>query len=410
MSSTDRRRPVGIEERHSKTCRGRTGARCDCTPTYQATVWDNRAQKRIRKTFTTRTAAKQWRSDAQAALRAGRLSAPTRTTLNEAAAAWLDGARRGEVRNRSGDPYKPSAIRAYEQNLRLRVLPAYGARRLGDVTRADHARLLERRVGAGTSPSTVMTTILPLRAIYRRAVDLGDVDVNPTLGLRMPAVRGGRDRIAAPDEAARLLDALDPADRPMWATAMYAGLRRGELTALRWDDVDLARGVIDVRRGWDAIEGEIAPKSKEGKRAVPIPAALRDYLVDARLRAGDDPAARVFAGPSAVRSAIDRARARWADAGLDAITLHECRHTYASLMIAAGVNAKALSTFMGHANISITLDRYGHLMPGSEAEAAGLLDAYLDRARAAGAGDVDDLAPADDPTSAPTSARTSLAR
>ena len=59
---------------------------------------------------------------------------------------------------------------------------------------------------------------------------------------------------------------------------------------------------------------------------------------------------------------------------------HNARHTYASLMIAAGVNAKALSTYMGHANISITLDRYGHLMPGNEAEAATLLDAYLDAA------------------------------
>ncbi len=61
------------------------------------------------------------------------------------------------------------------------------------------------------------------------------------------------------------------------------------------------------------------------------------------------------------------------------ITPHACRHTFASLMIAAGVNAKALSTFMGHANISITLDRYGHLMPGSETEAAELLDQYLAR-------------------------------
>jgi integrase len=68
---------------------------------------------------------------------------------------------------------------------------------------------------------------------------------------------------------------------------------------------------------------------------------------------------------------------RGKSADLNRITLHECRHTFASLMIAAGVNAKALSTFMGHANISITLDRYGHLMPGSEAEAAELLDAYL---------------------------------
>ena len=62
---------------------------------------------------------------------------------------------------------------------------------------------------------------------------------------------------------------------------------------------------------------------------------------------------------------------------MERITLHECRHTFASLMIVAGVNAKALQSFMGHANISITLDRYGHLMPGSEGEAADLLDAYL---------------------------------
>ena len=58
-------------------------------------------------------------------------------------------------------------------------------------------------------------------------------------------------------------------------------------------------------------------------------------------------------------------------------TLHECRHGYACLMIAAGVNVKALSTFMGHANIRITLDQYGHLLPGAEDEAAGLLDAFL---------------------------------
>ena len=59
------------------------------------------------------------------------------------------------------------------------------------------------------------------------------------------------------------------------------------------------------------------------------------------------------------------------------IGLHEARHTFASLMIAAGVNVKALSTYMGHSGISITLDRYGHLLPGNEQEAAGLLDAYL---------------------------------
>ena len=69
----------------------------------------------------------------------------------------------------------------------------------------------------------------------------------------------------------------------------------------------------------------------------------------------------------------------WLAAGLVPIGPHECRHTFASLMIAAGVNAKALSTYLGHASISITLDRYGHLMPGNEAETAGLLDALITR-------------------------------
>ena len=68
------------------------------------------------------------------------------------------------------------------------------------------------------------------------------------------------------------------------------------------------------------------------------------------------------------------------------LTLHEARHTYASLMIHAGVNAKALSTFMGHATIAVTLDLYGHIFPGSEDEAATLLDGYL--AREVGAGTV----------------------
>jgi integrase len=71
-------------------------------------------------------------------------------------------------------------------------------------------------------------------------------------------------------------------------------------------------------------------------------------------------------------------RARLPDAGRNG--LHESRHTFAALMVAAGVNAKALSTYMGHANIAITFDLYGHLMPGNDDEAVALVDAYLERA------------------------------
>jgi integrase len=224
--------------------------------------------------------------------------------------------------------------------------------------------------------------MLPLRAVYRRAVARGEVAINPTARLEMPAVRGGRDRVAPPDECVQLLHALRSADRVVWATAMYGGLRRGELMALRVEDIDLAAGVIHVRRGWDAHAGEITTKSGNDRR-VPIPGILRDYLDEHLLGLGR-PTGLVF-GVSAVSPFCDtalreRSERAWKRAKLERITLHECRHTFASLMIAAGVNAKALSTYMGHATISITLDRYGHLMPGSEDEAAGLLDAYLERA------------------------------
>jgi len=77
---------------------------------------------------------------------------------------------------------------------------------------------------------------------------------------------------------------------------------------------------------------------------------------------------------------VNRACRDWKNSGLEPITPHEARHTFASMMIAAGVNAKALSTYMGHAGVAITYDRYGHPMPGNEAEAAGLLDAYIQAA------------------------------
>lgn len=223
---------------------------------------------------------------------------------------------------------------------------------------------------------------MPLRVIYRRALEDGYVAVNPCTALRLPAVRGRRDRIVSPAEAAALLSALPAAERPLWALALYAGLCRGELMALRWRDVDLATGVIRVERSWDAKEGVVVePKSHSGRRKVPIAAVLRDLLLEHKLRTkGELVLSRSDGSPLNPTTSSSKARRAWKHAGLDPITLHEARHTFASLMIAAGVNARALCSYMGHASVTITYDRYGHLMPGNEDEAAALLDAYLERA------------------------------
>jgi integrase len=184
----------------------------------------------------------------------------------------------------------------------------------------------------------------------------------------------------------------------LWATALYAGLRAGELAALKWEDVDLLKGIIRVDRSYDPkARTFVAPKSRAGRRTVPIAAVLRDVLVRHRMRTGRAEGLVFGGGPERPftssnvrrraltawrRARTERAkelgiRAGDARAGFEPITLHEARHTFASLMIAAGVNAKALSTYMGHSSITITFDRYGHLIPGNEEEAAELLDAYL---------------------------------
>jgi integrase len=373
---------AGIRARHGRSCRSRKGERCNCKPSYEAFVWSKRDGRKIRKTFEELAEARTWRADAESAVRKRTLRAPSKVTIAEAGAEWLEGAGKGTIRTRSGDPYKPSAIRGYEAALRLRILPEFGGDRVSNLSRTDLQEFVDRLQARGLDPSTIQTTLMPLRAIYKRALSRGHVAVNPTTGLALPAVRGKRDRIASPKEAAQLIQALPASDRALWATAMYGGLRRGELMALRWEDLDLSAGLIRVERSWDAKEGEIEPKSAVGRRTVPIPSVLRGHLVEQRIRTAD-PDGRVFGAgsqpfsPTRVR---DRAAKAWERAECAPITLHEARHTFASLMIAAGVNAKALSTYMGHANISITIDRYGHLMPGNEAEAAGLLDAYLEAA------------------------------
>lgn len=232
------------------------------------------------------------------------------------------------------------------------------------------------------SPSTIRNSIKPLQSNYRRARAREGLAVNPTRNLELPAPDPKEVEIFAPEVAAQLLEVLPAEDRALWATALYAGLRYGELRALRWSAVDLAGGSIRVTESWDPKDGAIAPKTKNSQRTTPLPGLLRDYLMEHRSGAGEPPVDALVFGdnhgkPFQAATICRRADRVWEAQALGRLRLHQARHTYASFMIAAGVNAKALSSFMGHSSIKVTFDLYGHLMPGTEAEAAILLDTYL---------------------------------
>lgn len=384
--------PTGIRVRHSRSCAAPDG-RCRCRPSYEAFVYSRRDGRKLRKTFPTLAAAKSWRADATAAVSRGRLRAPQPTTFRAAAEAWLDGARSGVIQTRSGRPYKPAAIRSYETSLRRHVLKELGGARLGDVQRADVQALVDRMRGAGSTASTVRNAINAIRAICRRALEDGALGVNPTNDLRLPAAGRRRERVVEPDEARALLAALPEADRPLWTCAFFAGLRRGELQALRWQDVDLAAGTIHVRRTWDAKEGAIAPKSDAGARSLTLAGMVRGALLEHALRCiwteglvfGRTPEAPFV--PSTVRaralSAWTRETERIKEAdptatGLAPIGLHEARHSFASMLIAAQVDPKTISRLMGHSSVAFTLDQYAKVFARHERTMVDRFDAYLE--------------------------------
>lgn len=329
------------------------------------------------------------------AMRKGTLAAPSRLTVEQAAEAWLAGARAGEILKPDGDKYKPAVLRQYGDDVAKHIVPEFGNVKLSNLQRRDVQRLVDRLVGLGLSGSRVRGIVMPLRAICRRAIRNDEVMVNPTANLELPSAAGVRDRVASPAEAAVLLALLPDGDRALWATAVYAGLRRGELRALRCEDVDVDARVIHVRHGWDEVEGAIDPKSKKGARRVPMSGDLRLLLLEQIARTGRRGSDLVFGRtarepftPSHVRR---RALNVWAAAAVGAflarerlpveiapIGLHECRHTFVSLMHDAGLSLERIGDYVGHSSAYMT-DRYRHLLEGHELEAADVLDAYLAR-------------------------------
>ena len=346
---------------------------------WQAEVFDKRSGRRVRKHFDTYEEAVIWRADVQRAIRTGERSAKGTPTLRAAAAELVAGMKSGAIASRGGRPYRASVVRKYEQTLAAYILEDLGAHLLSDLTHVSLLEHAERLRSRPLAPNTVRRAFDPLRVILRRAHARGLIAQNPAIGLELPTgeVRP-RDRAASPMLIADLVAAHDHArDRALWATAFYAGLRLGELRALRWRHVDLAAQRIHVEESMDDKGAIGPPKTKAGVRTLPITPHLGAPLVELL---GDDtpsPDAFVFAEPDGrplvYRSAIRRA------ALVNDWTLHEARHSCISIWAAAIRNPKRVQVMAGHASIVMTLDRYGKALGVDDDQASAEVTAYLDQ-------------------------------
>lgn len=276
---------------------------------------------------------------------------------------------------------RPSTRERDRGYLERYVLPAFASSELGGVSQLDVRSWVARLDASGLAPATVQKAYQLLGKVFAAAIDGGLIGETPCRRVPLPRIEREEMRFLSPAEVARLVEAMDPRYKCLVEVGAYGGLRIGELGGLRRSRVDLLRRRLEVAEIAVEVRGEITygpPKTKAGRRWIGLPPQVADRL-GAHLGswAGSE---FVFPAPEGgpLRPASWRRRF-WhpatAAAGLAGLRPHDLRHTAVALWIAQGANPKQIAARAGHASVSFTLDRYGHLFPDADEELMTRLDA-----------------------------------
>lgn len=295
---------------------------------------------------------------------------------------------------------RPGSQRRYEDIVRLHLTPLIGRIGLAKLTPLDVQRLYQDRLSLSKgklSPTTVNAVHVVLHKALKQAMRWGLLTRNVTEAVDPP-------RESTPDytawtqpQVAAFLAVSDQHEHAvLWRLALLTGMRRGEILGLRWDDVDTTRGALAVKqtrvRGRNGEYEFGQPKTQKSKRSIAISPSLAGALQKLHIR---QHAERLALG-------LGRAYNEWGlvftdavgkplhpntlayqfgklqkAAGVPVIRFHDLRHTSATLMLANGEHPKIVQERLGHANVSMTLDRYSHVTMDMQRGAADRLDALI---------------------------------
>jgi integrase len=291
-----------------------------------------------------------------------------------------------------GPRLRPSTLSSYRETLRLHILPPLGRMNLRSLTPTHVRTLLANKAAAGLGRRSVQIIHSTLRTMLSDAMREELIERNVATVVRPPSAQQVEVQPWSTVEASRFLAAsADHRLHALFAVGVALGLRKGELLALRWDDVDLEGGVVHVRQNVQRLP-EIGlvfgpPKSNKSRRTIPLPAASAKVL---RTHRANQAAEALALGPawgesglvftSAVGTVIEpRNLNRFFDeliakAGVRRIRFHDLRHTCASLLLAQHVPARIVMEILGHSQLAMTTDLYSHVMPTALREAADAMD------------------------------------
>lgn len=370
---------------------------------YDTYTNGNRLQKA--RSFDTSKAAKDFAATTETAILTGRYSDAKGLTVGQYLTTWL---------GTYTTALRPNSLRGYQSAINKQLMPRLGGERLevlttakiqkayNDILNTEYApakyeshgdvRVLVKPAKKYT-PKTLCNVHAVLRTALEQARREGLIYRNPADDVKLPAAKPFEYTIPEPEQLQALLTELRGAEcyLAILACALLA-CRRGESLGLYWSDIDFAASTVEIRRALiinnltNHVEiGEL--KTKNSRRTLPLPTALRDALLKAKqektqaaLDAGahivDSPfvftnaAGKPFR-PDSISQAFKRAAVK---VGLPDMRLHDLRHTGITYMLIDGADAKTVSGFVGHATAQFTLNQYAHVMEQAKKKAGALLE------------------------------------
>ncbi len=279
---------------------------------------------------------------------------------------------------------KASTHQSYSDLVRRHIKPAIGKVKLSKLTPQQVQALLQEVSAKGLSARTVQYVRAVLHHALEQALKFDLVARNVASAVEAPRVIRHNIEPLTEEQAHKLLDAVAGHRlAALYAIALGLGLRRGEVLALRWADVDLDVGTLRV------VEG----KTESSARTLPLPetlvAALKAHatrLAKERADLGESWQEHELVFPSEVGTPIDprnllrHFKGVLRQVGLpEHIRFHDLRHSCATFLIAQGVHPRVVMEILGHSQIAVTMNTYGHVLPETQKDAVGKVDALLSR-------------------------------
>lgn len=265
---------------------------------------------------------------------------------------------------------KPSTIRSYKDHYRLHIKDFFKDIKLVDINTMIISKLVKEKQKEGLSNKTINNILTSMGTVFNWAIENGYIMFNPVQRIKKLKVIKEEMQFLTKEEIDTALEvALKsyPDFYPLLLTAIYTGMRRGELLGLTWDYVNFKKSTIKVKN--TLYKGKLStPKTKTSLREIHTPSFVMSILKELKENAQPNEMNLVFIQANGKCMDADNMIKRrfnkvLDEAGIAKIRFHDLRHTYASLLLAKDVNIKYIQKQMGHASFEITMNTYAHLMP-----------------------------------------------